>query len=242
MRDITSQKIIREVLLKNFPTNKWLDITEVYNLFENNFNNIKPDDFLPLSKRNPQQQWKRNIRVALSRFKHTNIIYWNGNRRYYFPDIENESVEALIKKKIKISEENLWKQLEIKRLIGIDGENYVVKYEQEFLIKNNKNHLAKKVKRISDENVAKGFDIISYDIDGKEKFIEVKTTVTTKSCFEISSNELKKAEELNSSYYLYFINNFSPSKVENSITIFTYSELLDKFEFIPNNFIARIKL
>nr|WP_322623854.1 DUF3883 domain-containing protein [uncultured Flavobacterium sp.] len=239
MRNITNQETIRKVLLNKIPKNQWLHITEIYRIFEQNHKDFKADDYLPLAEYNKQEQWKRNIRVSLRNFKLKDTIQWNGNEEYYFPDSDKSTIKnALLKKRNIISEEELWAQLEQKRITGIQGEEFVINYEKKNLRNLNLDHLAEKVKRLSIENVGNGYDILSYSPDGNEKFIEVKTTTTSRFEFEMSSNELKTAELLKENYYIYFIRNFK-YKSDNEILIFEYKDLQDNFEMIPCDYTFR---
>ncbi|MGB4775215.1 MAG: DUF3883 domain-containing protein [Daejeonella sp.] len=243
MRDITPQETIRQVLSESIPKDKWLHITDIYKLFEQSHKDFRPDDFLPLADYNSQEQWKRNIRVALRQFKLRNLILWNGNEKYLFPgfdEISNEEIPSLTQNS-GISEQKFWEQLERKRIIGIKGEEFVVEYEKQSLLKLNLIELAEKVKRVSDENVANGYDVISYSPDGQDKFIEVKTTITSKYEFEISSNELKRAKQLSDNYFLYFIRNFNADNNNNEILIYNYLQLENNFEMIPCSFKAKLK-
>lgn len=93
--------------------------------------------------------------------------------------------------------------------LGEHGESVVLKMEKEFLIKNNKPDLAKKIEQVSKKNVSAGYDILSYDLDGKEKHIEVKSTNSSPSgtaSFLISINEYTKAREIEN-YYIYMVFN-----------------------------------
>lgn len=94
-----------------------------------------------------------------------------------------------------------------RRKLGEHGESIVLKIEKEFLIKNKRSDLAKKIKQISKEDISAGYDILSYEIDGKEKHIEVKSTNSSPSetvSFLISVNEYKKAKEIEN-YYIYVV-------------------------------------
>lgn len=89
--------------------------------------------------------------------------------------------------------------------LGTLGEDIVVEYEKRELMKAGRKDLAKKVvaTRNTIGNTAK-FDIYSYEADGTEKYIEVKTT--TGECddfFFISGNELQYSCDLQDKYYLY---------------------------------------
>ncbi|WP_420630714.1 protein NO VEIN domain-containing protein [Candidatus Leptofilum sp.] len=87
--------------------------------------------------------------------------------------------------------------------IGELGEEFVLETERKNLLFNSKPALAKKVKQISKENVAAGYDILSFDTEGREKYIEVKTSRGNRKTFELTRNEREKARELGDSYWLY---------------------------------------
>lgn len=87
--------------------------------------------------------------------------------------------------------------------IGRLGESYVYEREKQKLFNCGKIDLANKVKMISHENVAAGYDVLSFDADGQEKYIEVKTTVGTGGSFEFTSNELAVAKKLRDNYWIY---------------------------------------
>jgi hypothetical protein len=50
--------------------------------------------------------------------------------------------------------------------------------------------------------VGEGYDIISYETDGAERFIEVKSSVGHQSTFDMSDNEWRTACRLGESYYI----------------------------------------
>ena len=93
----------------------------------------------------------------------------------------------------------------IKR-IGDRGEQIVLRAERHFLKKNGKMDLAKLVDRVSERDDSVGYDIKSYDLDGSEKLIEVKSTLRKigKSNIFLSANELQVAEN-KKNYYFYII-------------------------------------
>lgn len=98
--------------------------------------------------------------------------------------------------------------------IGDLGEIWVLKQERHFLEENGKNKLASKVKHVAkDRGDGLGYDILSFDLDGKEKFIEVKTTKGRKnSTFFITRNELEKSKIEKNSYFLYRVYEFDEDK------------------------------
>src|SRR5207249_4854860 len=61
--------------------------------------------------------------------------------------------------------------------LGLAGEQLVVRYEQERLSRAGHDRLAGKIVHTSAvESDSRGFDILSYETDGRERLIEVKTT------------------------------------------------------------------
>ena len=90
--------------------------------------------------------------------------------------------------------------------IGNRGEQIVMSFEIAHLKKIKRNDLADKVSRVSEKSDAYGYDILSYDDNGNEKYIEVKST-TRKigySVFFISANELEVSRN-KQNYYFYFV-------------------------------------
>jgi len=84
--------------------------------------------------------------------------------------------------------------------IGELGENLVIEYEKKLLLKNKKSNLVNEVKKVKD---GKGYDIISRNLDGSFKYIEVKTTTgNADTPFQITLNEVAFSELNSASYYL----------------------------------------
>jgi hypothetical protein len=82
--------------------------------------------------------------------------------------------------------------------LGLAGEKFIVQYEQWRLSTLGEERLAGKVEHVSvTQGDGLGFDVLSYDVTGRERFIEVKTTSFGKETpFFITRNEvgLSKAE------------------------------------------------
>lgn len=89
--------------------------------------------------------------------------------------------------------------------LGLLGELFILKSEIEFLKSNGKEELANKVQHISVEiGDGLGYDILSYDLLGNEKKIEVKTTrgdITRP--FYLTRNELEVSSQNPNNYFLY---------------------------------------
>jgi hypothetical protein len=80
--------------------------------------------------------------------------------------------------------------------LGLAGEKLIVAYEQWRLSVAGKEHLAGKVEHVSvTKGDGYGFDILSFEQSGKERFIEVKTTSFAKETpFFVTRNELGLAD------------------------------------------------
>lgn len=96
------------------------------------------------------------------------------------------------------------------RRLGIKGEELAIQYERFSLIKSGKKSLASKIEWVSrDVGDGLGFDILSKNFDGSDKYIEVKTTKLSKEApFFFSSNEYTFSKENKLNYHLYRIFNF----------------------------------
>ncbi|MEH6764116.1 MAG: DUF3883 domain-containing protein [Aequorivita antarctica] len=90
--------------------------------------------------------------------------------------------------------------------IGDRGEQIVLRAERQFLTKNGREDLAKKISHISEKDDRAGFDIMSYDLNGQEKPIEVKATLRKigNSKFFLSANELLVSLK-NNNYHFYLV-------------------------------------
>lgn len=121
-----------------------------------------------------------------------------------YSSIENRQVELYsIAHKNKISETEFDTIIEEQKKLGMRGEQIVLQYEKDYLIKNGRADLASNIRHISKQSVSEGYDIVSYDLDGNNKFIEVKTSTKLTSNFYITDNELKTAENLKHKYWIY---------------------------------------
>jgi len=103
----------------------------------------------------------------------------------------------------KMSDEDLQLELENNRQSGIAGEEKVCDKEREWLNKNNRQDLAALVRRVSIESVGAGYDVLSYDLEGNPKYIEVKSSRGKNSKFYLTENELVTARRLQDSYWIY---------------------------------------
>ncbi len=93
--------------------------------------------------------------------------------------------------------------------LGRAGEELVLGLEEWRLRTGGHVHLANRIEHIAASNDAAGYDILSYEIDGREKYIEVKTTAYAKETpFYISKQEIDFAATNEESYRLYRVFEF----------------------------------
>lgn len=97
------------------------------------------------------------------------------------------------------------------RVLGRAGEEFVLEYERSSLAAAGRMDLARTVRWVSEEDGdGAGFDIHSFEPDGRPRLIEVKTTNGwERTPFHITRNELAVAEERRSDWCLLRLWNFS---------------------------------
>lgn len=93
------------------------------------------------------------------------------------------------------------------KLLGDRGEDLVLKFEQDRLQNVGLNSLAKKAKRVSLDSDSWGYDILSFNDDKSERYIEVKATraKTGTANFFLTLNELNTAKEKQENYFIYMV-------------------------------------
>ncbi|MBI4097630.1 MAG: DUF3883 domain-containing protein [Candidatus Levybacteria bacterium] len=131
-----------------------------------------------------------------------------------------------------------WEEINKKRkLTGQRGEEIAVAVEQEFFESINRKDLADKVSNVATERGdGLGYDVLSFFEDGREKYIEVKaTTISLKSPFYISRNELTFLKEHNEDAFVYriFVSDGVPQLVVETIP-----EFLEINEITPIQYIV----
>ncbi len=99
------------------------------------------------------------------------------------------------------------------RSLGEAGEVFAVQFERWRLAAAGMGQLADQVKHVAkDEGDGLGFDIRSYETDGRERFIEVKTTsFGDRTPFFVSANELRFARGHAEAFRLYRLFDFRSS-------------------------------
>lgn len=91
------------------------------------------------------------------------------------------------------------------RSLGEAGELFVVEFESRRLHGRGKRQLGERVERVStSRGDGLGYDVLSFDESGKERFIEVKTTAFAKETpFFVSRNEIAFSEKESEQFHLY---------------------------------------
>ena len=96
------------------------------------------------------------------------------------------------------------------RELGLAGEQLVIRFEQYRLIKAGQEKFAERVEHVAiTQGDGLGFDIRSFEPDGRDRLIEVKTTAFAKeSAFFITPNELDCSRAHSKHYHLFRLFNF----------------------------------
>lgn len=148
---------------------------------------------------------------------------------FYLASTYDSFIAKYCKEKRKqLSLEELKRQLEKNELIGEKAELFVLEFEKNRLGR----PLGSKIKRISEIDVAAGYDIISFNsIESKEldRFIEVKAI--SSFGFYWSKNEYETAKLKGCTYYLYLVDlhkinrpDYVPEIIQNPAMIIRESE------------------
>jgi hypothetical protein len=118
---------------------------------------------------------------------------------------EKNNIKLLRRKKISPNQlEDLKRKMEEN---GRLGEEHVLNEERKGLRYKGRSDLAARVRWVSQRSVCEGFDILSYEFDGREKWIEVKSTSGTGRTFDMSKNEWDTCCRAGAKYYIYRVTN-----------------------------------
>jgi hypothetical protein len=131
------------------------------------------------------------------------------------------------------------KKHKTQNILGLYGELMVLNSEKNLLKKNKRVDLSEKVEHVSLYGDGLGYDILSYDIYGNVKYIEVKTTsYENDTTFFISENELEFSRQNDSNYYLYRVYELNINK-NNGKYFFIKGNLYDKLILKPRDFAVK---
>ena len=92
---------------------------------------------------------------------------------------------------------------------GVIGENYVYDYEVRKLKRHGRKDLAYKVvKQFEDKSFFPGYDVKSFNLEGEEIYIEVKSSRSLKkNNFIMTRNEIRAAKKFKENYFIYRVVN-----------------------------------
>lgn len=131
--------------------------------------------------------------------------------------------KAFYRRAVKI---NYLEREQKNRELGMRGEELVLEFERWSLINAGKHNLAETVEWVSiDQGDGLGFDILSRNLNGSDKYIEVKTTkLSRETPFFFTSNELQFSIEKANNFHLYRV-----FDINNDPRMFDLSGPYDKF-------------
>jgi hypothetical protein len=123
--------------------------------------------------------------------------------------------------------------------LGLQGEKFVVSYERARLIACDRLNLADRVEHSSQEQGdGLGFDIHSYESNGSDRFIEVKTTkYGSQTPFFITPNEIDFSSRKRDRYFLYRVFEFKRSPRMYNIR----GSVVENFDLETTEFRASLK-
>jgi len=149
-------------------------------------------------------------------------------------------------KKIKISTVSQAKNkrnTQQSKKVGDAGEEHVYLYEYDKLKKLDLENLSKQIVKHYDLYEFVGWDITSYDKDGNEIYIEVKSTRGKElNSIGITRNEWDAAKKKGDKYYIYLVNNALNEKVKIFEKIKNPAKLVEKKEIDISTLTYELKL
>ena len=104
-----------------------------------------------------------------------------------------------------LTEEELMGILELQRTRAVEAENYVRGLEVNRLTEGGRIDLAGLIERVAARDVSAGYDIRSFELDGSDRYIEVKSSTGTDIRFFLSSNEWRFLAEHETDAWIYFV-------------------------------------
>jgi hypothetical protein len=124
--------------------------------------------------------------------------------------------------------------------VGLRGEELVMLHERAYLSSIGRSDLASKVQWVSRDADGYGYDVLSFDEDGNEKYIEVKTTTLArdKQPFDVSKNEVETSNDKGDQYWIYRIYDLEGDQPK---VYKTQGPVEENFDLEPSSFKAYLK-
>jgi Domain of unknown function (DUF3883) len=128
---------------------------------------------------------------------------------------------------------------EANKKLGADGERWVVGLEREKLRQAGRNDLADRVDQVSVRiGDGLGYDVLSFEADGQELHIEVKTTKSgARAAFGLTPNEMRTSKTEPSSFRLYRVYDFGA----DARLYILEGDLEPLLDLTPTQYSARLK-
>lgn len=123
--------------------------------------------------------------------------------------------------------------------LGLAGEEFVANFERARLIRDGHEALSDRVEHVAvTQGDGLGFDVLSFDPDGSERFIEVKTTAYGRETpFYATENEVSFSRQEGARYHLY-----RPFQFRRDARLFTLTgPLEERCHLLPTQYRARVR-
>ncbi|HYE95615.1 MAG TPA: DUF3883 domain-containing protein [Rubricoccaceae bacterium] len=183
----------------------YLALADYFDLSEEAREEITLDNGRARSKWENIVRWTREDlrRVGLLVSPQRGVWELTERGRAALKEVEVDEAGAVGSAKRGIDIETFRKRQNEAERIGLLGEERVLESERQRLREAGRQDLAGQVLHVALEDVGAGYDVLSFEPDGDSRYIEVKATRSSRSSFEITSNELNTARRLGASYWLY---------------------------------------
>lgn len=131
------------------------------------------------------------------------------------PPTSAKKKEALYEKpsvRKTVPKRNYLEQEARNQSLGRAGEELVLEFEHQRLWRVGQKTLAERIAHVSKKDDGYGFDILSFEADGRERLVEVKTTrFGALTPFFASKNEVEVSDQRSTEYHVYRLFDFSKS-------------------------------
>jgi len=151
-------------------------------------------DLSPADLSNPAWYWLQQLRLA----EHA------GGRLVLDPFLSGLVVTTPPARR-SVSPEELEERLLLRKERACMAEDYVFTLEKRRLSEAGAAHLADDITLIARLDVAVGYDILSFEVTGAPRFIEVKSCAGRRTAFHLSRNERDVASRERSAYWLAWV-------------------------------------
>lgn len=157
-------------------------------------------------------------------------------------ETKSKKIELSPEEKYRIPRKIDWEKINKNNSkTGLKGEEIVFEVEKNYLKEIGANDLAEKVRHVAKEDGdGLGYDVLSFFPNGKEKYIEVKSTQKSiDSQYYISRNELGFLQENQENSFIYRIQ--ISDENETLLSVKTAHEILNNSDIVPVQFIVKAK-